>query len=554
MTMTLKINFPHKLAVLLLLPIILNGCHSFSPGKGIKPHIEQELKALPNNTPTVAPLNVPEELAQSLLSSVGPQQSLNNELSVKRFEVSANNVDIRAFFAGLTDDTPYSVAVHPEVSGTISLTLKSVTFDEVITVIKRMYPLDIINEGRIVQVLPAKMRTETIPVNYLMMKRSGQSTVSVVAGGVSQMAGNSSSRSSNNSSDSDQQNGQSSNNQNIELNGSRIQTTNQNDFWKDLEIALKTLVGTGEGRYVIASPQASLVTVNALPSEIMQLKDFLRQSQENLQRQVILEAKIVEVTLKDEYQQGVNWNEIASSIGSTSLSFATTAAGQISNSISATLGGVSNLVINNADFTGVISLLETQGDVQMLSNPRVTATNNQKAVIKVGQDEYFVTNVSSTTVTGNATTTTPEIDLTPFFSGIALDVTPQIDKYGSVILHVHPSVTQTEEQQKVITLNNDEFILPLAQSNIRESDTVIRAQSGEIVVIGGLMQTITTDEESKTPLLGDIPLFGNLFRSVRKRQEKKELVILLKPTVVMPDTWKKQQARSRQLLNTWYEN
>lgn len=562
MIMTLKNNFYGRWVALFMLAGALSGCHSFSPGKEIKPHIAKELNAKGTSPEVVAPLQVPEELSQSLLSSVSNEQALNNELAVKRFEVAANNVEVRAFFAGLTDGTPYSVVVHPEVAESISLTLKNVTFNEVISVIKRMYPLDIVSEGRIVQVLPAKMRTETIAVNYLMMKRSGQSTVSVVAGGVSQLGQNNNSNNNrnnnfNNNSGGNNNNGNNQefgNIQNTELNGSRIQTTNHNDFWKDLELALKSLIGSGDGRYVVASPQASLVTVNALPSEINQLKDFLRQSQENLQRQVVLEAKIVEVTLKDEYQQGVNWSEIAGSIGSTNLSFATTAAGQISNSITAALGGVSNIVINNADFTGVISLLETQGDVQMLSNPRVTATNNQKAVIKVGQDEYFVTNVSSTTVTGTSTTTSPEIDLTPFFSGIALDVTPQIDKYGSVILHVHPSVTQTEEQQKIITLDDQEFILPLAQSNIRESDTVIRAQSGEIVVIGGLMQTTTVDEESKTPVLGDIPLFGNLFKSISKRQEKKELVILIRPTVVMPDTWKKQQAQSRQLLNTWYEN
>lgn len=115
-------------------------------------------------------------------------------------------------------------------------------------------------------------------------------------------------------------------------------------------------------------------------------------------------------------------------------------------------------------------------------------------------------------------------------------------------------MTETEEQLKVITLDDQRFELPLAQSNIRESDTVIRAQSGEIVVIGGLMQTSTQDEESKTPVLGDIPMFGNLFKSIRKRQEKKELIILIKPTVVMPDTWKKQQGESRQLLKAWYEN
>jgi len=552
MTMKLKNNLSYPWLVLLLLPTFLTACHSFKPGKEIKTHIEQELAEKPVEAKIIAPLQMPSELTQSLLSSINNEQTISDDLSIKRFDVAANDVEIGAFFAGLTDDTPFSVAVHPEVSGTISLNLKSVTFNEVIAVIKRMYPLDIVNEGRIVQVLPAKMRTETIPVNYLMMQRNGLSTVSVVAGGVSQFAQNSGSSSrSSNSNQGSQEFG--SDNESLELNGSRIQTINKNDFWKELELALKSLIGASEGRYVVASPQASLVTVNALPSEISQLKEFLRQSQENLQRQVILEAKIIEITLKDEYQQGVNWERISSGLEG-GVSFATTAGTTIGNSISAVLGGSSSLTIQKGDFNGVINLLETQGDVQMLSNPRVTATNNQKAVIKVGQDEYFVTNVSSTTVTGTSTTTSPEIDLTPFFSGIALDVTPQIDKYGSVILHVHPSVTETEEQLKVITLDDQRFELPLAQSNIRESDTVIRAQSGEIVVIGGLMQTTTEDEESKTPVLGDIPIFGNLFKSIRKRQEKKELIILIKPTVVMPDTWKKQQGETRRLLNTWYEN
>ena len=550
MTIKLKNNLSSPWLVLLLLPTFLTACHSFKPGKELKNHIEQELVV--DTTKAVAPLKMPNELTQSLLSSINSEQSISDDLAIKRFDVAANDVEIGAFFSGLTDDTPFSVAVHPEVSGTISLNLKAVTFNEVIAVIKRMYPLDIVNEGRIVQVLPAKMRTETIPVNYLMMQRNGLSTVSVVAGGVSQFAQNTgNSNSSSNSNQGSQEFG--SDDQSLELNGSRIQTINKNDFWKELELALKSLIGGNDGRYVVASPQASLVTVNALPSEIRQLKEFLRQSQENLQRQVILEAKIIEITLKDEYQQGVNWERISSGLEG-GVSFATTAGTTISNSISAVLGGASSLTIQKGDFNGVINLLETQGDVQMLSNPRVTATNNQKAVIKVGQDEYFVTNVSSTTVTGTSTTTSPEIDLTPFFSGIALDVTPQIDKYGSVILHVHPSVTETEEQLKVITLDDQRFELPLAQSNIRESDTVIRAQSGEIVVIGGLMQTTTEDEESKTPILGDIPIFGNLFKSIRKRQEKKELIILIKPTVVMPDTWKKQQGESRKLLNTWYEN
>lgn len=542
--------------------LVLSGCELTSES-ALKPHIQQELNAEANTPSANQPVEqaaVPEGFEEELLSSVGTNLSLPKEFEMTRFDVNANKVSVNEFFVGLVADTPYSVAFHPEVSGEISLTLKDVTMDEVTKIVSRLYGIDVFREGKVVQVLPAKMRTESIPVNYLMMKRSGLSTVSVVAGGVSQFdqgggSGNSGNSGGNNFGGNNQNMGGNNSfggSSNMQINGASIQTSSETDFWKDLKVALESLIGVGNGRFIIVSPQASLVTVNALPSEIASLKEFLKASEDSLQRQVILEAKIIEVTLNDEYQQGVNWSEVLGHIGSTDLTFSTTAAGQIGNTLSSQLGGITNLVFKNADFSGVISLLETQGDVQMLSNPRVTATNNQKAVIKVGEDEYFVTEVSSTTVTGNATTTSPEIELTPFFSGIALDVTPQIDEFGSVILHVHPSVTETEEQNKVVTLNNQDYVLPLAQSNIRESDTVIRAGSGEIVIIGGLMQTLTTDQESKTPLLGDVPVLGNLFKSVRRVQSKKELVILIRPTVVMADTWQQQQQRSLKLLNSWY--
>ena len=545
---------------LTLSALLVSGCQLTSE-QALKPHIQNELDAKPGAISEQQPeqMAAPIDFEQELLASVGANLALPKEFEMTRFDVNANKVSVNDFFVGLVADTPYSVALHPEVSGEISLTLKDVTMDEVTKIVSRLYGIDVFREGKVVQVLPAKMRTESIPVNYLMMKRSGMSNVSVMAGGVSQydedggLGGNGSSG-GNNFGNNQNPGGNNAfgGSSNMQMNGASIQTSSETDFWKDLKVALESLVGVGNGRFIIVSPQASLVTVNALPSEIASLKEFLKASEESLQRQVVLEAKIIEVTLKDEYQQGVNWSEVLGHIGSTDLTFSTTAAGQIGNTISSQLGGITNLVFKNADFSGVISLLETQGDVQMLSNPRVTATNNQKAVIKVGEDEYFVTEVSSTTVTGNATTTSPEIELTPFFSGIALDVTPQIDEFGSVILHVHPSVTETEEQNKVVTLNNQDYVLPLAQSNIRESDTVIRAGSGEIVIIGGLMQTLTTDQESKTPLLGDVPVLGNLFKSVRRVQSKKELVILIRPTVVMADTWQQQQQRSLKLLNSWY--
>ena len=337
-------------------------------------------------------------------------------------------------------------------------------------------------------------------------------------------------------------------------NGSNVQTTSESDYWQELEDTLKMIMKADpdDNTSVVVSPQSGLVTVRGLPSDIQAVKDFVKRSEENLLRQVILEAKIVEVTLDDDYQQGINWRNVLSHDGDTNFNFSTNSVSSFGNDLSSRLGSVATLTFSNLDFTGVVNLLKTQGNVQVLSAPRVTATNNQKAVLKAGQDEYYVTDVSNTTVTGTATTSTPEIDLEPFFSGIALDVTPQISEEGEVVLHVHPSVTETSEQQKVITLDEEQYVLPLAQSNIRESDTVIRAKSGEIVVIGGLMQSETKEYESRVPFVGALPVLGNLFKSKQEVETKKELVILLKPTVVGSGTWQEQMKRSAELLKRWY--
>lgn len=565
--------------------LVVAGCQSYGVGEEVKPHIRDEL-ARSQNTTSSKP-TPPPQLNQELLAEVARYQALPAPTSQKMFAVSANNVDVRPFFDALVEDTPYSVAVHPAVSGQISLTLKEVALEDVLTIISRMYPLDVFLEGKVIQVMPSQLKTESIPVNFLMVKRFGVSNVSVIAGGVSEQdqnnGGNNGGINGNNNISGNALGGQGGfggqgglgGNNIQQLNGSNIQTTSENDFWSDLKEALKVLVSPTEGRQVVVSPQAGLVTVRALPSEIAVVKDFLNQSQESLQRQVVLEARIIEVTLNDGYQQGVRWDRIASGLtGSVNFGFsggaiasnfaANTAAGidpainavnGIGNSISTDIGGVSTLRISRGDFDGVINMLQTQGDVQMLSNPRVTVTNNQKAVIKVGQDEYFVTDVS-TSEDQSATQTENEndIELTPFFSGIALDVTPQIDRSGSVILHVHPSVTETAEQTKVIQVGDQQILLPLAQSNIRESDTVIRARDGEIVVIGGLMETVTSEQESKTPLLGDIPFIGNAFKNKAKTQSKRELVILIRPSVVQPDTWEKQRLRTQSLLDQWYRN
>ncbi len=529
---------------------------------GIKEDLDTSIKEAKEFNGPKPLTQVPNSVQQELMFN-NMNQAKQGMLAEKRLEISATEVAAKDFFQAIVRGSRYNVVIHPDVEGQISLSLSNVTLTEALTVVEDVYGYEIQRSGNVVQVFPPGIRTETIALNYLFLKRFGSSSTSINSGGVSENdpnSGNNSNNSNNNSngssnrSNNNNQGGNGgSNNQNSGIN---LYTENESNFWDELKESLTAFVGTGGGRSVIVSPQAGLVTVRGLPQEINAVKKFISDTESHLHRQVIIEAKIMEVTLNDDFQQGIKWEQVLNPVGSGSELIYSATGGVIGNVISNTIGGVNTLSYqnqgNDSNFTGVIELLQTQGNVQVLSSPRITATNNQKAVIKVGEDEYFVTEVSSTTTTGTSTTTTPEIELTPFFSGIALDVTPQISKDGSVILHVHPSVTLTEEQNKTIQIGSEELILPLAQSSVRESDTIIRANSGEVVVIGGLIETYNIDMESKTPILGDIPYLGELFKNKSQKSQKRELVIMLKPIVVGQDTWTTQLQDARRLLTKWF--
>ncbi|HGS4451980.1 TPA: pilus (MSHA type) biogenesis protein MshL [Vibrio cholerae] len=485
--------------------------------------------------------------------------------TLQRFRIQAEEVEAKAFFASLVQGTEYSVAIHPAVTGRITLNLTEVTLDEALGVVRDLYGFEVVKQGKVVQVYPAGLRTVTIPVDYLQFKRTGRSLTAITTGTITNTdASNSSSSSSASSSDSSSDGSSSSSNSKSDSRGgTEIETTNESDFWPLLEKAVAQLLGSSGGQTVIANPQAGVLTLRAYPDEIRQVNEFLGISQQRMHRQVILEAKILEVTLSDGYQQGINWSKAFSSngagynIGSGTITQDSsgnpiTSALPGLDAIGSLLGGQSNVVISSGSFDAVISFMATQGDLNVLSSPRVTASNNQKAVIKVGTDEYYVTDLSSVVGTGDNAQASPDITLTPFFSGISLDVTPQIDDQGNVLLHVHPAVIEVEQQTKKILYRSEEIELPLARSSIRESDSVIRAKDGDVVVIGGLMKSNTVDQVSKVPFLGDVPALGHLFRNTTKLTQKTELVILLKPTVVGVNTWQKELERSRSLLQEWF--
>ena len=193
-------------------------------------------------------------------------------------------------------------------------------------------------------------------------------------------------------------------------------------------------------------------------------------------------------------------------------------------------------------FAALVTFLETQGNVQVLSSPRVATINNQKAVLKVGSDALFVTKIvgNSTTTTAvvgaAAVPSTPTFEVQSFFSGIALDVTPHIGDDDNIVLHVRPTISTVSQNLSTFNLGTQgTFIIPLVSNEISETDSVIRGKDGQIVAIGGLMRQSQTENRDQVPGLGNIPFVGAAFRSTRQASQKRELVILLKPTVVQSD-------------------
>ncbi|EMQ2876000.1 pilus (MSHA type) biogenesis protein MshL [Vibrio navarrensis] len=520
--------------------------------------IKQTLNQSINASNSRALDELPASVQDDLMPELGNDGFDNSDKTLKRFRIQANQVEARAFFASLVKGTEFSVAVHPNVAGRITLNVSDVTLDDILSVVQDMYGYDVVKTGKVIQVYPAGLRTVTIPVDYIQFQRSGRSLTSIVTSSVTSSGSSSSSKSSSSSSDSSSNaSGSSKDSSTTASGGTRIDTVTESNFWPLLQQAVSRLIGSGDGQSVVVTPQASVITVRAYPDEIREVRQFLGVSQQRMQRQVILETKILEVTLSDGYQQGINWSNLSASIGNSgSVVIDRTGPSTLPglDAIGSLLKGQTNVTLSDGSFEAVLSFMSTQGDLNVLSSPRVTAANNQKAVIKVGSDEYYVTAMSSVAGSGDSANVAPEVTLTPFFSGISLDVTPQIDDNGNVFLHVHPAVIEVETDVKNLNLggNYADVSLPLAKSSIRESDSVIRARDGDVVVIGGLMKSNTIDRVSKVPFLGDIPALGHLFRNTNKLTQKTELVILLKPTVVGVNTWQKELERSRDLLQEWF--
>lgn len=469
-----------------------------------------------------------------------------------RFSVQVENAPARAFYQGLVEETQHNILIHPDVSGRISLSLKQVTLIQALDAVRDLYGYDYRPVSTGYMILPATLQSRVFHLNFLDVQRRGVSRTRISSGQVSQ---------SDNTVPGAAGAAASGGGEGNEITGTAVLTSNDTDFWKAIESDLRSIVG-GEAavdRNVVLNRQSGVIVVRAMPNELRDVADYLSKTANTVTRQVVLEAKVIEVELSDTYQAGINWGALVSdgnnqyflgqqspqggfdadllAPSGDSVTVQPSNPNPVNGFVTDTLGGAFTIAANLTDFAAYIELLGLQGRTRVLSSPRVSTLQNQKAIIKAGTDEFFITGIHSDTTTGTATTTTVEYELTPFFSGVALDVTPQIGDDDNVLLHIHPTISEVTDQQKTLSVRGSVDVLPLALSQVRESDSIVKARNGQVIVIGGLMRETRRRENYKTPLLGDIPGLGRLFRSERDQTVTTELVILLRPIVVADDQW-----------------
>jgi len=553
----------------LLAALLLGGCSADRPLR--TPSVSEAIRAeVPMPAPAASSATVPTRITDALAEPAPPVVTLPAE---PKIDLLVNNAQAREVFLAIVADTRYSMLMHPDVAGTLSVTLRGVTVTEALEAIRDVYGYDFKMEGRRIIIYAPTLQTRIFTINYPNSQRSGNSDLRVSSGGGAQSSTSSTNSSSTSNSGNNSTTGSS------QTEGSRVSTASKTDYWTELTGAVRSLVGNAEGRSVVTSPQAGIMAVRAMPDELRQVDRFLKAAQVSVERQVMLEAKIVQVELRDGFQSGIDWSALKNSGNSTGAfgvlsgnstsntlisgvqanlpGFATGATALLADGVALPVAGTGlfGLAFATEGFQAVLGFLETRGDIQILSSPRIATLNNQKAVLKVGTDEFFVTGVTggtsnSGTTTASSTTTLPNITLTSFFSGISLDVTPQIDDGNTITLHVHPSVTTVAEKTKQIDLGSiGNYRFPMASSNVNESDTLVRIQDGKIVAIGGLMQIESNNTASGLPGTSNT-IFSSILGNKANSGRKKEVVVLIKPTIIRnSQDWDAQNRRSRAALD-----
>ena len=608
----------------LAMALVVSGCAAPPPPLT---SVDPQIAGVIAKTAERAPERRPEAIQSAVLPPLKLDMPVTQGLPLEpRFDLSVNNAPAAQVFMSIVSGTRYNMLVHPSVTGPISVTLKDVTVPEALAAIRDLYGFDYRIEGNRIFIRPTGLQTRVFQVNYLPGQRRGSTVLRVTSGsltdspsgggfvgavpGAGTTAGSAPGSTGGSASVAGGLQGRES---------SRVVTEQQSTFWVDVCEALVAIVfppdatpgaavaATGapedrqrsacnrrhasSDRSIVVTPQSGVIVVRANAMELRAVENYLRATQLAVERQVMLEAKIIEVTLANAYLAGINWsalgkhlaagqlaaggsnaavlrsdgaltmvhngtNALVADPAARTIATASSAFGSANSTGGVAAGGVFGFALQTSNFAALLAFLESQGTVQVLSSPRIATLNNQKAVLKVGFDELFVSNlaVSPALATGGATqpaTVSPQFS--PYFQGIVLDVTPQIDENGMITLHVHPSISEITEVNRSIDLGTSgggTTTIPTARSQVSETDTIVRVGDSNIVAIGGLMSVDVRDARGGLPGVPDSGVAGMLLRNSERQFVKKELVILLKPTIIQSDRdWENDLRETRERYN-----
>jgi MSHA biogenesis protein MshL len=521
--------------------LAVTACAS-APVAAPRTQVRLEPQPAPRDTAAKAPLPA--------LPSIGAGVTLSDRASVRRLStLSVTNQDVSVVVRELAAKFGMQYQVDPAVRGTVNANLRNATLQEALAAVVPQGATYQIQDN-VIRVGPARLETRIFSLDYVALSRVGTaSTVIQRRLGANAQGMNAFSAA------------------NTAAVGSGIAGSGGADFitavsvadvWEEIRVATEALVfeapaggaqstatqmpglapgaanlgSTGrpysrvdpDGRRLIINPIAGTITVSALAAQLDEVDRFIRTFEASIQRQVLIEAKIVEVNLDRTFEFGIDWNAVVN-VGSGSVTFRSTTAPSDRGNVQFTLSGGAGQI------TAVLNALETQGDVRVLSSPRVSALNNQRAVFDVTTGE-IVFHVRQTLIPNPGGGATPISEVTPqqVNVGIVLDVLPQIGADNTVTMNIRPVVTSVARTTTFTAPDGTRIDAPVIDT--RETDTMARLRGNETIIIGGLMQTRRERVRSGIPVLSSIPLLGALFTSYKNVERKAELVIFLTPTII----------------------
>jgi MSHA biogenesis protein MshL len=430
---------------------------------------------------------------------------------LQTFTVVATGVPANELLFALARDARLNLDIDPSITGNVSINAIDQTLPQILKRVARQVSLRYYLDGPILVIEKDSPFIRTYRVDYLNMSRTTTSDVQVatqIASGGSEGGGGSNS-------------------------STAVTNDSKNDFWTTLEGNIGALATVdGAAGTVISNRESGVISVRTTSTAHDDIQHFINQVIGSARKQVLIEATVVEVTLSDEFQAGVDWSRIASGNGWSFQQSALAGALGTAPFTSATYAN-SNA---DRDVSAAVKALDSFGDVSVMSSPKIMAINNQTSILKVIDNRvYFSTEVETTDATPDTIATRTETTTINTVSvGFVMNVTPFITEDNEIILNIRPTISRI-----LRFVNTPNTVLaaagitnPVPEIQVREMESVLRVADGNTAVIGGLMQDTANSTSSGIPFLRDLPGIGFLFGTQSEVLAKTELVIFLRPRII----------------------